>query len=138
MIQISDLSKCCGCTACSQICPVSCISMKEDTEGFLYPEADASKCIDCGLCEKVCPVLHSRETPGTGAEPEGAMVRSRDVKILKRSTSGGFFYPISKYVIKRGGVVYGAAIDEAFVIRHSRSEKTADCVRFLGSKYVPG
>ena len=136
MIQISDLSKCCGCTACSQICPVSCISMKEDTEGFLYPEADASKCIDCGLCEKVCPVLHSRETPGTGAEPEGAMVRSRDVKILKRSTSGGFFYPISKYVIKRGGVVYGAAIDEAFVIRHSRSEKTADCVRFLGSKYV--
>ena len=100
--------------------------MKEDTEGFLYPEADAAKCIDCGLCEKVCPVLHSRETPGNEGEPEGAMVRSRDVKILKRSTSGGFFYPMCKYVVKRGGVVYGAAIDEAFVIRHSRSEKTGD------------
>lgn len=136
MIQISDLSMCCGCTACSAICPVSCISMKEDAEGFLYPEADAAKCIDCGLCEKVCPVLHANETPGTGMEPEGAMVRSRDVKILKRSTSGGFFYPMCKYVMKRGGVVYGVSVDEGFVIRHSRAEKTGECVRYLGSKYV--
>ena len=98
--------------------------MKEDPEGFLYPEADAEKCIDCGLCEKVCPVIHAWETPGNEAEPEGAMVRSKDVKILKRSTSGGFFYPISKYVCRKGGVVYGVAIDEAFVIRHSRAEKT--------------
>ena len=136
MIQISDLSRCCGCTACSAICPVSCISMKADEEGFLYPEADAGKCVGCGLCEKACPVLHAGETPGTSADPEGAMVRSRDVKILKRSTSGGFLYPLCRYVVKQGGVVYGVSIEEGFVITHSRAEKTGDCVRFLGSKYV--
>ena len=32
--------------------------MREDDEGFLYPEVDESVCIDCGLCEKVCPVIH--------------------------------------------------------------------------------
>ena len=58
MIEITDKSQCCGCTACVSVCPKMCIAMKEDEEGFLYPEADASLCIGCGLCEKVCPVLH--------------------------------------------------------------------------------
>lgn len=43
---------CCGCAACEQRCPTSCIVMREDEEGFLYPQTDTSKCIDCGLCEK--------------------------------------------------------------------------------------
>ena len=32
--------------------------MKEDEEGFRYPEVDTEKCIDCHLCEKVCPVIN--------------------------------------------------------------------------------
>jgi succinate dehydrogenase/fumarate reductase-like Fe-S protein len=31
--------------------------MKEDREGFLYPEADASRCIDCGEHDRACPIL---------------------------------------------------------------------------------
>ena len=30
-----------------QRCPTSCIVMREDEEGFLYPQTDTSKCIDC-------------------------------------------------------------------------------------------
>lgn len=58
MIDITDKSKCCGCSACVQCCPRQCITMHEDKEGFLYPKVDTAKCIDCGLCEKVCPVLN--------------------------------------------------------------------------------
>ena len=32
--------------------------MKEDNEGFRYPEVDVEVCIECGLCEAVCPILH--------------------------------------------------------------------------------
>ena len=28
MIQISDKTKCCGCTACASVCPKNCISMQ--------------------------------------------------------------------------------------------------------------
>ena len=56
MIDIKDKSKCCGCEACSQICPKSCISMIPDEEGFLYPFVDVKECINCGLCKKTCPV----------------------------------------------------------------------------------
>ena len=44
--------------------------MREDMEGFLYPEVDASSCIDCGLCEKVCLVIH----PGEARRPESSYV----------------------------------------------------------------
>ena len=47
---------CCGCTACAHICPVKCIEMKEDKEGFLYPAVDNEKCIHCHKCERVCPI----------------------------------------------------------------------------------
>lgn len=52
MINITDKSQCCGCSACVQRCPKQCISMHRDAEGFLYPKADESVCIGCGLCER--------------------------------------------------------------------------------------
>lgn len=62
MISIASKEMCCGCAACEQRCPTSCIVMREDEEGFLYPQTDTSKCIGCGLCEKVCPVLNQGES----------------------------------------------------------------------------
>ena len=47
--------ECCGCGVCVAKCPVSAISMVEDTEGFQYPYIDSEKCIRCGSCINVCP-----------------------------------------------------------------------------------
>ena len=38
MINIIDKKDCCGCRACEVQCPVNCIKMKADNEGFWYPE----------------------------------------------------------------------------------------------------
>lgn len=48
--------KCCGCTACSTVCPKGAILMMPDEEGFLYPVVDAAECIGCGACLRVCPL----------------------------------------------------------------------------------
>ena len=45
---------CCGCAACYAICPKAAISMKEDEEGFEYPEIDKKKYIKCYMRIKVC------------------------------------------------------------------------------------
>ena len=43
MIHIIEKKNCCGCSACASICPKSCITMKEDEEGFLYPHVDVRR-----------------------------------------------------------------------------------------------
>ncbi len=55
---------CCGCSACSAICPVGAISMEEDKEGFLYPVVDASKCVRCYKCLSVCDFKQAQKEKG--------------------------------------------------------------------------
>lgn len=46
--------ECCGCGACYAICPKKAISMKLDTEGFLYPCIDLNVCVRCYKCINTC------------------------------------------------------------------------------------
>lgn len=134
MIDIKDKRNCCGCSACVSTCPKGCIVMKEDEEGFLYPEVDKEKCIGCGLCDRICPVLHPcLET----TKPQKAYIaQHKDDTILRESTSGGAFSAIGKQVIEKGGVVFGAGFNKDFEVTHQYVEQVEDLKVFRNSKYV--
>lgn len=134
MIQIADKKDCCGCGACANICPKNCIRMRPDSEGFLYPSVDQTACIQCGQCEKVCPVLHV--APEKECRQTGYVVQNKDDRIRKASTSGGAFSAIAAWVIQQGGVVFGAAYDDHFMVEHTSAENSEDLARFRNSKYV--
>ena len=138
MINIDDKSKCCGCTACANICPKSAIRMWVDAEGFLYPVVNLELCVNCGLCNRSCPV-ENPPAAGKGRLRSFAL-RTKNSDDLKQSTSGGFFTPLAEYVINYDGVVCAAAYDDDFKIKHIFAEKTAEAERKLslmrGSKYV--
>lgn len=136
MIEITDKKKCCGCWACSNVCPKQCIRMEEDGEGFRYPVVDKESCIDCGLCEKVCPVLDA-STDDAPHEQKGWLVQHKDDDIRKQSTSGGAFTAIASWVISQGGVVYGAGYRKgSFVVVHQAVDNDEDLSLFRNSKYV--
>ena len=133
MIRIADKSHCCGCNACAEICPKHCIEMKADSKGFLYPQIDADVCIECGLCDKVCPF--PIENPPPPPPPPAYAAWSVDRKIHLSSSSGGAAYVFSKYIIEKGGVVYGCCAD-GLDIRHIRVDKVEELYKLQGSKYV--
>ena len=136
MIHIEDKKECCGCWACYNACPKHCINMKEDEEGFRYPVVDASLCIDCGLCEKVCPVIHA-EKADTPHVQQGFLAQHKDEDIRKESTSGGAFTAIASWVIRQGGIVYGAGYRKGtFIVEHQGVETEKDLSVFRNSKYV--
>lgn len=133
MIQIDKKEDCCGCSACSQICPKECISLKEDNQGFLYPVVDKATCIECGLCERICPILNQ------GDERKSLSIyaaKSRSEEIRGQSSSGGIFTLLADKVISEGGVVFGARFDENWMVRHDYTETIEGLSAFRGSKYL--
>lgn len=133
MINIEDKKKCCGCGACAQKCPKQCITLREDNEGFLYPQVDINLCIDCGLCEKVCPVSNKYEA----RKPLQTLAAiNKNEKIRMSSSSGGIFTLLAEAIIDEGGVVFGARFDEKWQATLDYIETIEGLSAFRGSKYV--
>ena len=133
MIEITDKSKCCGCSSCVQRCPKQCISMREDEQGFLYPIIDTLKCIDCSLCEKVCPMLN----PSLAKEPlQVFAAKNKNEEQRLRSSSGGMFILLAGHIIKQGGVVFGARFDQKWEVEHCYAETIEELEPLMRSKYV--
>ena len=62
-------------------------------------------------------------------------VKNKNDKIRLKSSSGGFFYNLALYVLKNGGVVYGAVYDSNCNIIHKRIDRIEDIGLMQGSKY---
>ena len=124
---------CSGCGACVCACPTKCLSMKRDSEGFLYPHAEDKDCIHCGKCLSVCPV---RIKPKTADYAERVfIVQHKDERIRRESTSGGAFTAIAEYIVQNGGIVFGAGMDENFRVRHMQARSAEQLALFRNSKY---
>lgn len=128
---------CCGCEACSYVCPKHIIMMQEDHEGFVYPVVtDETKCISCGGCEKICPVTNPTITDDSiKSFCSGHLCSDDDIRT---SASGGLATAISRSFIERfGGVVYGVAYSaDCQLICYEKASTIQDLERFRGSKYA--
>jgi len=133
MIIILDKKDCVGCGACANRCPEHCITMKEDSEGFSYPNIDKRMCINCGLCERVCPVINLpkyREVQAVYA------CYNKDEKVRMNSSSGGCFSLLADYVLRQKGYVVGAAFDTDLSVHHILIHSAEDLTLLRGSKYL--
>lgn len=130
--------KCTGCSSCYNICPKNCINMNYNYEGFLYPKTDLDKCINCGLCERVCPVIEKEEEiEKQNIEEQKTFAGwSLDDGERNRSSSGGFFPLIAKYILDNKGYVFGACINEDYEVIHIGINNIEDLKKLQGSKYV--
>lgn len=129
-----DKYECCGCTACEQVCAKGAISMVQDKEGFSYPVINKDLCVNCGLCEKVCAFAQPQYT--NSKSPAVYATHLKETEERKKSSSGGIFYAIAKWVIAQGGIVYGAAFNKELQLSHIGIEDLNDLEKLRGSKYL--
>lgn len=135
-MELIDKNSCTGCSACYNICPVKCITMKEDAEGFLYPEINSELCVECGKCMSVCPVELSHFT-AVSSYPPVYLARGGTKELRLKGASGSAFTMIAmRFIDHYKGVVFGASFDEQYNVVHTYTEKSDDVFIFSKSKYV--
>lgn len=134
MIQLQRKEECCGCSACYSVCPKSCITMSQDSEGFLYPHINKQACIGCGLCNQTCPIINYYSQELNKPETYVAYCKENDVR--RSSSSGGIFSLIAEEVLDREGIVFGAAFDKDMMVHHIGITKKSEIARLRGSKYL--
>ena len=131
-ISLND-NRCTGCSACFNICPQNCITMKYNSEGFIYPDIENNKCIECGLCKNVC--LINNKSMGCSYSNAYACYSLNDDAVLD-SSSGGMFYEIATNILNRGGYVCGAEYFENCNVRHVLIDNKKELRKLMKSKYI--
>lgn len=129
-----DSNYCCGCAACANICSHKAITMVEDSKGFIVPVINDDKCVDCGLCKKVCDFKKEKLTENNTLHAYSLV--NKDANIVKNSTSGGAFTALSDVILKDGGMVVGAIMEDDFIVHHVITNNTSTRNKMRGSKYV--
>lgn len=126
-------NKCCGCRGCEQKCKHGAITFINDKYGFEYPRVDAEKCVNCAQCESVCPIVNAEEL----AEPLfGGVAYALDEKVKYNGSSGGLFGIFAENVIKKNGIVFGAAFDDNLKLKTQKAETVEELVPLYKSKYL--
>ena len=133
MEHITDFNRCTGCASCAVRCPVQCITMVPDAEGFLRPVIDQDACLDCGKCARSCPV---NAGPVSYPPPAAYAAINTDDETRRLSSSGGVFALLAQAILADGGAVCAPVFAGDFTVRHTVTRDPADIVRMQGSKYV--
>lgn len=124
---------CFGCRACEKMCPLQCIVMKPDEEGFLYPVVNHEECVECGMCVEAC---NAKKIEKHALKKSTYVAYAKDDETRIQSSSGGVFGCLARYVIECGGVVFGAALDDTLMVSHIAVDSIEQLSRLRGSKYV--
>lgn len=124
---------CSGCGACAAKCPLQCITLEAQPDGFYYPLVDDTKCIHCHLCETVCPYQNAA---ALNPPIQIRAATSKNADLVRSSSSGGVFSLLAETVLQDCGTVYGAAFDDEFRCVHVGVKNAETLSRLRKSKYV--
>ena len=132
---ITKYELCTGCHACYNVCPMHCITMKENEEGFLYPQIDEGQCINCKQCQKICPI--NRKLENKNPQRKAYALYYLDERVRKNSSSGGTFSALAVQILENDGVVVGAAFSKDFrSLHHIEVTDCGELELLRGAKYL--
>jgi coenzyme F420-reducing hydrogenase beta subunit len=128
-------NNCTGCGVCAAICPKECISIRKNENGFYAYTVDSKKCIKCGLCKRNCGQVHNNATNIGKQKMFSAYSKSNEV--LKRSSSGGLAFQLTKQALTENKPVIGCTYNyENNRAEHILIDSENNIDELSGSKYL--
>ena len=132
MVDFDFKEECYQCEACGSVCPVMAITFSD----CLMPIVDKNVCVKCGKCNRICPRYQEKPYIKDMDYADGYVCKNLDLKMRKISSSGAVFVELTKFALEHGWYVAGVIYDSNFMPKHIISNRQADVLKMLGSKYV--
>ena len=129
-------SFCCGCETCVSSCPLGCIRMELDGQGFFSPAVDEAACTHCGRCVSVCPRLKPPAPAKTRNRMLAGHARSED--LVKNSSSGGMFSLLAAaFLVEPNSYVAGVVFNgDCRSVRYAMASTVDELAPMRVSKYI--
>lgn len=131
-------SLCCGCGACSIICPTKAITINRNDDGFWNAELNKELCVSCGKCNEVCPLLNRKYNKSID-ESMVYSYKDSSKEVLLKSSSGGIAHRLAENGIQKNYSILGCKFDpEKHNAYHVlvRPDNREQITNFAGSKYM--
>lgn len=134
--QLADIKHCTGCLVCADVCRKNAISAIINDEGHYTYHINEKQCVLCHQCEKICPVINGGKYGNNDIKQSTPYAAwTIDSVLREKSTSGGVFAGLAKFIIEQGGVVFGA-IQDKYYVHHGCIYDIKDIKKLQGSKYT--
>ena len=125
---------CTGCGACVAVCPIKCVQLKLDKDGYYKRDIQKNSCLNCGKCINVCSALCKVQRLDCS---KSFVVYAKNRQIAEMSASGGVAYLLSKRAIEKEYYVIGAVWDiERYGVKHTAVNRVEQLNALRKSKYV--
>lgn len=109
---VGKFNECFGCSVCSLSCPQNIIEIKE-RDGFLRPViTDAEKCTQCRMCLRTCSFQNIEDLNFLDKPISYYSAHSKNVDILRSTTSGGIVYELFRHAVSDGYEVLAVKFDK--------------------------
>lgn len=133
----TNKNDCTGCYACFNACPVHCISMELDNEGFRQPVIDHEKCIKCGKCQKICQQAKENAQRNKNHTASAYICIAKDKDIRVNSATSGVCFLLGQNIIEeKGGCVFGVIGDMVTSVFHQKCNTVSQLTATRNSKYL--
>lgn len=130
---LAKQNQCTGCLACIDSCKNDALFFTYKN-GLRYIALNQTNCIKCGICEKACPVLKIvNKNKFEDLKIFGGW--SKNYVLRAQSASGGAFAELALYILRKGGVVAGASMNNTKV-QHILINNENDLILLQNSKYL--
>lgn len=145
--KLLDKKICCGCGACSVVCPESCIDFVYGKR-YNFPSVDQSRCTDCSKCMKVCSGsflldgdYDESKSNTFDKDIDCYLIHSTDDEIRLDASSGGFITALILHLIETGqvdgGIVARSDPDRPILSESLIATDRKTLLQCRASRYAP-